>query len=83
MACGAPHVIEANGLRLRLHEWGEPGRPPALLLHSLAAHSHWWDWSGPLLARRSRESFLTLTAGARMLGHFSTSPAWRATWILP
>lgn len=60
MACGAPRVVEANGLRLRLHEWGVPGRPPALLLHSLAAHSHWWDWSAPLLAERFTVAALDL-----------------------
>src|SRR5213592_1836329 len=48
MPCGAQRDVEANGLRLRLYEWGLPGRPPALLLHSLAAHSHWWDWSAAL-----------------------------------
>ncbi len=52
MACGAPRTIEANGLRLRIYEWDRPGRRPALLLHSLAAHSHWWDWTAPLLAER-------------------------------
>ena len=50
MACGAPRVIDANGLRLQLHEWGANGSRPVLLLHSLAAHSHWWDWVAPLLA---------------------------------
>ena len=28
---------------LRLHEWGAEGEPGVLLLHSLAAHGHWWD----------------------------------------
>ncbi len=50
MACGAPRVIEADGLRLELHEWGAKDSGPVLLLHSLAAHSHWWDWVAPLLA---------------------------------
>ena len=50
MPCGAARMVEAGGLRLQLHEWGTPGAPPALLLHSLAAHSHWWDWTAPLLA---------------------------------
>ncbi|MBI4638595.1 MAG: alpha/beta hydrolase [Candidatus Rokubacteria bacterium] len=44
--------MEANGLRLQIFEWGVSGTPPALLLHSLAAHSHWWDWTAPLLADR-------------------------------
>ena len=76
MACGADRDVEATGLRLRLHEWGEPGRPPALLLHSLAAHSHWWDWTAPLLA----ESFSVAALDLR--GHgasdWSETPAYRA-----
>ena len=77
MACGAARAIEANGLTLRLHEWGVPGRPPALLLHSLAAHSHWWDWSAPLLAERFSVTALDLR------GHggsaWSDPPAYRAS----
>lgn len=33
-------------------EWGAAGQPAALLLHSLAAHSHWWDWTAPIIAER-------------------------------
>ena len=33
-----------------MYGWGDPARPPVLLLHSLAAHSHWWDWVAPRLA---------------------------------
>lgn len=51
-ACGAPRSVHARGLTIQLHEWGEPQRPPLLLLHSLAAHSHWWDWAAPRLAER-------------------------------
>jgi pimeloyl-ACP methyl ester carboxylesterase len=76
MPCGAQRDVGANGLRLRLHEWGPPGRPPALLLHSLAAHSHWWDWSAPLLAERFSVAALDLR------GHggsaWSDPPAYRA-----
>ena len=50
MACGAPRAVEVGDLRLLLHEWGSSGRRPVLLLHSLAAHSHWWDWAAPRLA---------------------------------
>src|SRR5574342_1145736 len=75
MACGAPRDVEANGFRLRLHEWGEPGKRPALLLHSLAAHSHWWDWTAPLLAGRFSVAALDLR------GHggssWSDPPAYR------
>src|SRR5207245_11631850 len=49
MACGEARAVEANGLRLRLWKWGGAG-PPALLLHSLAAHGHWWDWMAARLA---------------------------------
>jgi pimeloyl-ACP methyl ester carboxylesterase len=41
--CGRPRRLQANGLDLRLHEWGSAGAPGVLLLHSLAAHGHWWD----------------------------------------
>jgi pimeloyl-ACP methyl ester carboxylesterase len=75
MACGAARDVEANGLRLRLHEWGASGRPPALLLHSLAAHSHWWDWAAPVLAERFSVAALDLR------GHgasgWSEPPAYR------
>jgi alpha-beta hydrolase superfamily lysophospholipase len=50
--CGHRRALEVRGVRLSIHEWGAPGSPPALLLHSLAGHSHWWDWSAPLLAAR-------------------------------
>ena len=49
---GARRTLTVRGLALALFAWGEPGRPPLLLLHSLAAHSHWWDWVGHLLAAR-------------------------------
>ena len=52
MTCGAPQRVAAGGLALQLFEWGAPDRPPAVLLHSLAAHSHWWDWTAPRLAER-------------------------------
>ena len=51
MACGAASTIQVNGLRLQVYRWGRPELRPALLLHSLAAHSHWWDWVAPLLAQ--------------------------------
>ncbi len=54
MGCGASRFVEVNGLRLHLMEWGAPGRQLVLLLHSLAAHSHWWDWVAPHWADRWR-----------------------------
>jgi pimeloyl-ACP methyl ester carboxylesterase len=76
MACGAPRAVEANGLRLRLYEWGERGGPPALLLHSLAAHSHWWDWSAPLLAERFSVAALDLRGHGQSA--WTEPPAYRA-----
>ena len=52
MTCGTARTIEANGLALRVYEWGRAGDPPALLLHSLAAHGHWWDGVATALAPR-------------------------------
>jgi pimeloyl-ACP methyl ester carboxylesterase len=52
VACGAAGELTVNGLRLRTHAWPGPGRPRAILLHSLAAHGHWWDWAAPRLAER-------------------------------
>lgn len=52
MGCGAPGPWPVRGLSLCVHRWGTAGRPPALLLHSLAAHGHWWDWVAPRLAGR-------------------------------
>jgi pimeloyl-ACP methyl ester carboxylesterase len=50
LTCGRPEVIDARGLRLRLHHWGTPGDAPVLLLHSMGAHGHWWDWTAPFLS---------------------------------
>jgi pimeloyl-ACP methyl ester carboxylesterase len=49
MPCGRPQVVHANGLALGIAEWGGGG-PALLLLHSLAAHGHWWDWVAPCWA---------------------------------
>ena len=54
MACGRARTVPVNGLDLALAEWGEDGRPLLLLLHSLAAHGHWWDWTAPRWAPRWR-----------------------------
>ncbi len=54
MVCGRARTVRVNGLDLALAEWGAAGRPVLLLLHSLAAHGHWWDWTAPWWARRWR-----------------------------
>jgi pimeloyl-ACP methyl ester carboxylesterase len=35
--------VQANGLRLRLLDWGGQGRTPLLLLHGFTGHAHAWD----------------------------------------
>jgi pimeloyl-ACP methyl ester carboxylesterase len=52
-SCGRPEILEVDGRPLRVHEWGS-GPASVILLHSLAGHSHWWDWAAPLLATRGR-----------------------------
>lgn len=53
-SCGSQRIVRVNGLALALAEWGTSDAPPLVLLHSLAAHSHWWDWMAPHWARRWR-----------------------------
>ena len=50
MPCGAARSLTVNALALEIAEWGRGGARPLLLLHSLAAHLHWWDWTAPLWA---------------------------------
>jgi pimeloyl-ACP methyl ester carboxylesterase len=44
--------IDANGLHLRVLEWGERGRPPLCFVHGGAAHAHWFDRVAPAFADR-------------------------------
>ncbi|HET7875617.1 MAG TPA: alpha/beta fold hydrolase, partial [Methylomirabilota bacterium] len=53
MPCGTPRTLRVNGLALAVSEWGSEG-PPLFLLHSLAAHSHWWDWTALFWAAQHR-----------------------------
>jgi esterase len=50
--CGAARRVRGDGVDLHLRQWRRPGGAPLLLLHSMAAHTHWWDWAAPLLAER-------------------------------
>jgi pimeloyl-ACP methyl ester carboxylesterase len=47
-------AIESHGLRLALHEWGDPERPPLLLTHGMWDHARGFDRLAPLLAERFR-----------------------------
>lgn len=46
-------TVVVDGTALRLRSWGDPGAGGVLLVHGVAAHTHWWDPIAPLLARRS------------------------------
>ena len=43
--------VEVEGCTIRYLRWGEVGRPGLLLVHGGAAHSRWWSFLAPLLAR--------------------------------
>jgi len=45
--CGTGRTVHVNGLVLAWAEWGGGPGTPVVLLHSLAAHRHWWDWTAP------------------------------------
>jgi pimeloyl-ACP methyl ester carboxylesterase len=45
----APNVRDWKAGALRVRDWGGEGLP-TLLLHGMAAHTHWWDSAAPLLA---------------------------------
>ena len=39
-----------NGLRLHYLEWGDPAKPPMILLHGIARHAHTFDHIAPAFA---------------------------------
>lgn len=43
--------VEVEGCAIRYLRWGHPDRPGLLLVHGGAAHSRWWSFLAPLLAR--------------------------------
>jgi pimeloyl-ACP methyl ester carboxylesterase len=48
---GADRMATANGLRLHYLEWGDPAKPPMILLHGIARHAHTFDHVAPAFAR--------------------------------
>jgi pimeloyl-ACP methyl ester carboxylesterase len=46
--------FDANGFRLRLHEWGDPAGEPVVLCHGMWDHSRGFDLFAPWLAERFR-----------------------------
>jgi pimeloyl-ACP methyl ester carboxylesterase len=43
--------VDVEGCTIRYLRWGEVGKPGLLLVHGGAAHSRWWSFLAPLLAR--------------------------------
>jgi pimeloyl-ACP methyl ester carboxylesterase len=58
-------------MNLRLHEWGSEGEPGILLLHSLAAHGHWWDG----VASRLRDRYHVIALDLRGHGGSEWAPS--------
>jgi len=48
---GVDRTATANGLRLHYLEWGDPAKPPMILLHGIARHAHTFDHIAPAFAR--------------------------------
>jgi pimeloyl-ACP methyl ester carboxylesterase len=51
--------FEGDGVRLRVDEWGDPAKPPLVLLHGAFDHGRGFDLLAPLLAERFRVMALT------------------------
>jgi pimeloyl-ACP methyl ester carboxylesterase len=66
--------VESMGIRLRVHEWGDPARPPVVLCHGMFDHARGFDTLAPLLADR----FRVVAIDAR--GHGDSSRADAYSW---
>ncbi len=66
--------ISSNGIRLRVHEWGDPEATPILLCHGMFDHGRGFD----LLAPRLAERFRVLALDAR--GHGESGWADSYPW---
>ncbi len=64
--------VPVNGTELRLLEWGRPDRPPALLVHGMRAHAHWFVTVAPALVDR----FRVLSVDLRGHGHSAQTPPY-------
>lgn len=62
-------LLDVNGLRLHVLDWGGEGRTPLLLLHGFTGHAHAWD----TLAIALQPHFRVLALDQR--GHGDSDPA--------
>lgn len=68
--------LPSFGLRLRVHEWGDPARTPVVLIHGMFDHARSFDVFAPLLAER----FRVVAMDAR--GHGDSDWAASYPWLL-
>ena len=66
--------IRSAGVRLRVHEWGDPSGAPVVLLHGAFDHGRGFDPLAPLLAERFR--VLALTSRGHGDSEWVDSYAW-------
>jgi len=66
--------LDSRGIRLRLHEWGDPAGPPLVLCHGMFDHGRGFDRLAPRLAVR----FRVVALDAR--GHGDSDWAESYTW---
>jgi pimeloyl-ACP methyl ester carboxylesterase len=67
--------FRSDGVRLRVHEWGDPSGPPLVLLHGAFDHGRGFDLLAPLLASRFR--VLSLTSRGHGDSEWVDSYAWQ------
>lgn len=68
--------LESFGLRLRVHEWGDPDATPVVLIHGMFDHARTFDLLAPLLAAR----FRVVAMDAR--GHGDSQWAESYPWVI-
>jgi pimeloyl-ACP methyl ester carboxylesterase len=64
----------SDGMRLRVHEWGDPASAPLVLLHGAFDHGRGFDTLAPLLATRFR--VVALTARGHGDSEWDDAYAW-------
>jgi esterase len=50
-AAYADRFVTVNGLRIHYLDWGNPGKPPMILIHGIGRHAHTFDHIAPHFAR--------------------------------
>lgn len=68
--------LDSFGLRLRVHEWGDPEATPVVLIHGMFDHARTFDVLAPLLAERYR----VVAMDAR--GHGDSDWAESYPWVI-